>query len=633
MFLTDISIKRPVFATVMSIVLVIFGLVIFNKIAVRELPDIDPSIVTVRTLYKGASAEIVDAQITQKIEDIVGGTPGLSTIDSRSEDGRSVVRMEFEPGVSVDEATNDIRDRVSRIIDFLPDNASRPEIFKTSEGNQVAIWLRLRSQNLSDLELSDYASRYLKDYFSSVDGVGQIILSGEKEISLRIWLNPNALASRDLTVADVENVLLKENIELPAGRLESKKMDLNIKVDKNYKNVEDFKNLPIKRARDGSLVRLKDVARVELGPLNMRTLFKGNGYPVVGIGIYQQSNSNTIAVVDGIKKKLVEVKKNLPEGAQLDVAFDRSSYIRVAVNEVYVTLFISVILVVGVIYLFLGNLTSVIIPTLAIPVSLISTFLLIYAANFSLNLFTLMALVIAIGLVVDDAIVMLENIYRRVEEGETALIASYKGASQVSFAIIATTVVLIAVFVPLIFVKGIVGRLFTELALTLSFSIVISAFVALTLSPMLASKYLKVTHDKPRFLKKFDEYLDKFTNFYFETLNLILNKKKEVLIFLVTVLIAVVVLFKITPKELVPPEDRGVFYVVIQAPDGSGFDYTKEKTQNIEKIFLNDLGKGTYREILARVPGFQSGIIKLTLGSWLFYYKTGEKEKNSLIKI
>ncbi|MEY2888024.1 MAG: Acriflavin resistance protein, partial [Pseudomonadota bacterium] len=594
MFLTDISIKRPVFATVMSIILIIFGLVIFNKIAVRELPDIDPSIVTVRTVYKGASAEIVDSQITQKIEDIVGGTPGLATIDSRSEDGRSVVKMEFEPGVSVDEATNDIRDRVSRIIDNLPDNASRPEIFKTSEGNQVAIWLRLRSKNLNDLDLSDYASRYLKDYFSSVDGVGQIILSGEKEISLRVWINPSALSARDLTVSDIESVLLKENIELPAGRLESKRIDLNIKLDKNYKNVEDFKNLPIKRARDGSLVRLKDVARVELGPLNLRTLFKGNGDPVVGIGIYQQSNSNTIAVVDGIKKKLTEVKKDLPEGIQLDVAFDRSNYIRVAVNEVYVTLFISVALVVAVIYLFLGNLTSVIIPALAIPVSLISTFLLIYAANFSLNLFTLMALVIAIGLVVDDAIVMLENIYRRVEGGESPLIASYKGASQVSFAIIATTVVLIAVFVPLIFVKGIVGKLFTELALTLSFSIVISAFVALTLSPMLASKYLKVSHSKPNFLIKFDSYLDKFSNFYFETLLLLLYKKKEIVIFLVGVLISVVILFKITPKELIPPEDRGVFYVVIQAPDGSGFDYTKEKTENIEKIFLSDLGKGLY---------------------------------------
>ena len=627
MFLTDISIKRPVFATVMSIILIIFGLVIFNKIAVRELPDIDPSIVTVRTVYKGASAEIVDSQITQKIEDIVGGTPGLATIDSRSEDGRSVVKMEFEPGVSVDEATNDIRDRVSRIIDNLPDNASRPEIFKTSEGNQVAIWLRLRSKNLNDLDLSDYASRYLKDYFSSVDGVGQIILSGEKEISLRVWINPSALSARDLTVSDIESVLLKENIELPAGRLESKRIDLNIKLDKNYKNVEDFKNLPIKRARDGSLVRLKDVARVELGPLNLRTLFKGNGDPVVGIGIYQQSNSNTIAVVDGIKKKLTEVKKDLPEGIQLDVAFDRSNYIRVAVNEVYVTLFISVALVVGVIYLFLGNLTSVIIPALAIPVSLISTFLLIYAANFSLNLFTLMALVIAIGLVVDDAIVMLENIYRRVEGGESPLIASYKGASQVSFAIIATTVVLIAVFVPLIFVKGIVGKLFTELALTLSFSIVISAFVALTLSPMLASKYLKVSHSKPNFLKKFDSYLDKFSNFYFETLLLLLYKKKEIVIFLVGVLISVVILFKITPKELIPPEDRGVFYVVIQAPDGSGFDYTKEKTENIEKIFLGDLGKGLYREILVRVPGFQSGIDQVNTGFLVILLEDWGKRK------
>ena len=627
MFLTDISIKRPVFATVMSIILIIFGLVIFNKIAVRELPDIDPSIVTVRTVYKGASAEIVDSQITQKIEDIVGGTPGLATIDSRSEDGRSVVKMEFEPGVSVDEATNDIRDRVSRIIDNLPDNASRPEIFKTSEGNQVAIWLRLRSKNLNDLDLSDYASRYLKDYFSSVDGVGQIILSGEKEISLRVWINPSALSARDLTVSDIESVLLKENIELPAGRLESKSIDLNIKVDKNYKNIEDFKNLPIKRARDGSLVRLKDVARVELGPLNLRTLFKGNGDPVVGIGIYQQSNSNTIAVVDGIKKKLTEVKKDLPEGIQLDVAFDRSNYIRVAVNEVYVTLFISVALVVAVIYLFLGNLTSVIIPALAIPVSLISTFLLIYAANFSLNLFTLMALVIAIGLVVDDAIVMLENIYRRVEGGESPLIASYKGASQVSFAIIATTVVLIAVFVPLVFVKGIVGKLFTELALTLSFSIVISAFVALTLSPMLASKYLKVSHSKPNFLKKFDSYLDKFSNFYFETLLLLLYKKKEIIIFLVGVLISVIILFKITPKELIPPEDRGVFYVVIQAPDGSGFEYTKEKVENIEKIFLADLGKGLYREILVRVPGFQSGIDQVNTGFLVILLEDWGKRK------
>ncbi|MEY2728654.1 MAG: Acriflavin resistance protein, partial [Pseudomonadota bacterium] len=607
MFLTDISIKRPVFATVLSIILVIFGLVVFNKIPVRELPDIDPSIVTVRTLYKGASAEIVDSQITQKIEDIVGGTPGMATIESKSEDGRSTVKMEFEPGVSVEEATNEVRDRVSRIIDNLPENATRPEIFKTSEGNAITIWLRLRSQNLSDLELSDYASRYLRDYFSSVEGVGQIILAGEKEISLRVWINPIALAARDLTIADIETALQKENIEFPSGRLESKQIDLSLKLDKNYKTVEDFRNLTLKKSRDGSLIKLKDVARVEFGPLNLRTLFKGNGYPVVGIGVYQQSNANTIAVADGVKKKVIEIRKSLPEGVQLDVAFDRSNYIRVAVNEVYVTLFISIILVIGVIYLFLGNLTSVIIPTLAIPVSLVATFLLIYGANFTLNLFTLMALVIAIGLVVDDAIVMLENIYRRVETGETPLVASYRGASQVSFAIISTTVVLIAVFVPLIFIQGIVGKLFTELALTLSFSIIVSAFVALTLSPMLASKYLKITHTKPNFLKKFDNYLEKFSSFYFETLILLLLKKKQIFVFLIGILISVVILFKITPKELIPPEDRGVFFVIIQAPDGSGFEYTKKQSEDIEKIFTTDLGKGLYRDVLLRVPGFQSG--------------------------
>ena len=627
MLLTDISIKRPVFATVMSIVLVIFGLVVFNRIAVRELPDIDPSIVTVRTLYKGASAEIVDSQITQKIEDIVGGTPGVATISSKSEDGRSVVTVEFESGISVDEAANDIRDRVSRIIDNLPDNATRPEIFKTSEGSTVAVWLRLRSERLSALELSDYAARYLKDYFSSVDGVGNIILSGEKELSLRIWLNPIALSARDVTVGEIENILLKENIEFPSGKLESKKIDLILKLDKSYKNIEDYRNLVIKKGRDGSITKLKDVAKVEFGPLNVNTLFKGNGYPVVGIGLYQQSNANTIAVVDGVKKRLEEVKKNLPEGIQLEVAFDRSSYIRVAVKEVYIALFLSVALVVGIIYLFLGNLTSVIIPTLAIPVSIISTFLLIYAANFSLNLFTLMALVIAIGLVVDDAIVMLENIYRRMEEGETALVGAYKGASQVSFAIIATTVVLVAVFTPLIFIKGIVGKLFTELALTLSFSIIISAFVALTLSPMLASKYLKVTHEKPKFLKKFDHYLDKFSEFYFESLLLLLYKKKEIIIFLSAVLVAVVVLFKITPKELIPPEDRGVFFVIVQAPDGSGFEYTKEQSENIEKIFLADLGKGTYKEVLTRIPGFGSGPDQVNSGFIIVLLEDWAKRK------
>lgn len=628
MLLTDISIKRPVFATVMSIVLVIFGLVVFKNIPVRELPNIDPSIVTVRTLYAGASAEIVDSQITQILEDAVGGTEGILNITSTSVDGQSTIRMEFALGVDVNEAANDVRDAVSRVINNLPTNSSGqplnlPEVFKTSESNVITVWLRLRSKSLSQVELTDYAVRYLQGFFSSVPGVGQTVLSGDKQLSIRIWLNPIAMAAKGVTEPDIENVLNNENIDFPTGKITSKNIDLVLKLQRNYQNVEDFKNLAIKKLSDGSVVRIKDIGKVEVNALNIESMFKGNGDQVVGIGLYQTSDANTIDVSKGVKERLKEAKQNLPSGMELDIAFDRAEYISAAVNEVYKTLFISVALVVAIIYLFLGNFSAVIIPTLAIPVSLISTFLAIRAANFSINLFTLMALVVAIGLVVDDAIVMLENIYRRMEEGETALIASYKGASQVSFAIIATTVVLIAVFMPLIFVKGIVGKLFTELALTLAFSVSISAFVALTLSPMLASKFLKITHIKPKLAQKFDDYLAKFTNFYFESLQRIIHKKKEVIIFLASVLLVILVLFKITPKELIPPEDRGVFYIVIQSPDGTGYEYTKDKVEGIEKNWLPRIGKGQVREVLARIPGLgaspgqvNSGLLVVLLENW-----------------
>ncbi len=628
MLLTDISIKRPVFATVMSVVLVIFGLVVFKNIPVRELPNIDPSIVTVRTLYAGASAEIVDSQITQILEDAVGGTEGILNITSTSVDGQSTIRMEFALGVDVNEAANDVRDAVSRVVNNLPTNSSGqplnlPQVFKTSESNVITVWLRLRSKSLSQVELTDYAVRYLQGFFSSVPGVGQTILSGDKQLSIRIWLNPIAMAAKGVTEPDIENVLNNENIDFPTGKITSKNIDLVLKLQRNYQNVEDFKNLAIKKLSDGSVVRIKDIGKVEVNALNIESLFKGNGDQVVGIGLYQTSDANTIDVSKGVKERLKEAKQNLPSGMELDIAFDRAEYISAAVNEVYKTLFISVGLVVAIIYLFLGNFSAVIIPTLAIPVSLISTFLAIRVANFSINLFTLMALVVAIGLVVDDAIVMLENIYRRMEEGETALIASYKGASQVSFAIIATTVVLIAVFMPLIFVKGIVGKLFTELALTLAFSVSISAFVALTLSPMLASKYLKITHIKPKLAQKFDDYLGKFTNFYFESLQRIIHKKKEVIIFLASVLLVIFVLFKITPKELIPPEDRGVFYIVIQSPDGTGYEYTKDKVEGIEKNWLPRIGKGQVREVLARIPGFgaspgqvNSGLLVVLLENW-----------------
>ena len=491
MFLTDLSIKRPVVASVMSIILVIFGLVTFQEIPTDELPDVQPPVVTIQTDYKGASAEVIDTQITQKIEDVIGGTPGLETIDSFSEDESSRITLTFETGLDLDDVTNDVRSFVARVVDNLPEGAKQPEIYKQSAGMRTTMWLSFSSETMSDLELTDYADRYLTDNFSTVSGVGRVRLGGERKLSLRIWLDPLALAARDLTTDEVEQALRKENVEFPAGRIESKDIDLTIRLDKAYQNLENYKKLPLKRANDGSVITLDDVAKVELGAESTRTIFKGNGKQVVGIGIYQQSDANTIAVANGIKKKIQEVKPTLPPGTTLEVSFDRSNYIKFAIKEVYKTLVIALILVTIIIYLFLGNFRALIVPIIALPVSLISTFLSIYIFDFTINLFTLMALVLAIGIVVDDAIVMLENIVRRIELGDSPLVAAYKGAKQVSFAIIATTVVLVAVFIPLIFIKGITGVLFTQTAITLASAVVISSFVALSLSPMLGSKFLK----------------------------------------------------------------------------------------------------------------------------------------------
>ncbi|MFL2890151.1 MAG: efflux RND transporter permease subunit [Pelagibacteraceae bacterium] len=623
MFLTDLSIKRPVVASVMSLVLVIFGLVTFQEIPTDELPDVQPPIVTIQTDYKGASAEIIDTQITQKIEDFVGGTPGLETIDSFSEDESSRITLTFETSLNLDDVTNDVRSSVARVVDNLPDGAKQPEIFKQSAGMRTTMWLSFSSNDMSDLELTDYADRFLTDTFSTVPGVGRVRLGGQRELSLRVWIDPIALAARDLTTQEVIQALKKENIEFPAGRIESKDIDLTIKLDKAYQNLESYKKLPLKRARDGSIIILDDVAKVEIGAESTRTLFKGNGKQVVGIGIYQQSDANTISVADGIKNKIKEINPSLPQGTTLEVSFDRSNYIKSAIKEVYKTLIIALILVTIIIYLFLGNIRALIVPIIALPVSLISTFLAIYIFDFSINLFTLMALVLAIGIVVDDAIVMLENIVRRIELGDSPLVAAYKGAKQVSFAIIATTVVLVAVFVPLIFIKGITGVLFTQTAITLASAVIISSFVALSLSPMLGSKFLKKNMKKSRIVIKFEKFLKEITFSYKKSLMVWINKKKIILSFLTIILSLTVFLFIFSPKELIAPEDRGAFFIIVKAPQGSGFNFTKSKAEDIEKLLLPKVGGGEYRKLIMRVPGFgksskqvNSGFIIVLLEPW-----------------
>ncbi len=623
MFLTDLSIKRPVVASVMSLILVIFGLLSYQDIPTDELPNVQPPIVTIQTIYKGASAEIIDTQITQKIEDFVGGTPGLETIESFSEDESSRITLIFETGLNLDNVANDVRSSVARIVDNLPSGAETPEIFKQNAGMRTTMWLSFNSEIMSDVELTDYADRYLTDLFSTVKGVGRVRLGGEREMSLRVWLDPISLAARDLTTQEIEEALLKENVEFPAGRIESKDIDLTIQLDNAYQEVENYKKLPLKRAKDGSIITLDDVSRIEIGAESTRTLFKGNGKQVVGIGIYQNSDANTISVANGVKKKLKEIKPTLPPDTSLEVSFDRSNYIKSAINEVYKTLIFALILVTIIIYLFLGNLRALIVPIIALPVSLISTFLSIYFFDFSINLFTLMALVLAIGIVVDDAIVMLENIVRRIELGETPLVAAYKGAKQVSFAIIATTVVLVAVFVPLIFIKGITGVLFTQTAITLASAVIISSFVALSLSPMLGSKFLKKNMKKSGIVIKFNKFLKNISNVYSLSLTNWVNKKKIIISFLAVVLSLTIFLFNFAPKKLLAPEDRGAFFVIIKAPQGSGFNFTKTKAEEIEELLLPDVGKGEYRKLILRVPGFgksakqvNSGFIIVLLEHW-----------------
>ena len=623
MYLTDLSIKRPVVATVMSLILVIFGLVVFNEIPTDELPDVERPVITIQTNYQGASAEIVDTQITQKIEDRVGGTPGLINIESMSEDGSSRIEMTFKSDLDLDNVANDVRSFVARVVDELPEEASAPEVYKQSAGFRTTMWMSFSSDFMSDMELTDYADRYLTDYFATVEGVGRVRLGGEREISLRIWLDPIALAARDLTTQEVEQTLRSENLEFPSGRIESKDIDLTIKLENAYDKIETYKNLPLKKSFDGSITKLSDVARVEFGPVSTRTVFKGNGKQVVGIGIYQQSDANTIKVANRLKKKIKEIQPTLPDGTSLEVSFDRSNYISTAIYEVYKTLVIALILVTIIIYLFLGNIRALVVPIIALPVSLISTFLAIYFFDFSINLFTLMALVLAIGIVVDDAIVMLENIVRRVEKGETSLVAAYKGSKQVSFAIIATTLVLVAVFIPLIFIKGLSGTLYTQTAVTLSFAVIISSFVALSLSPMIASKVLVKKNIKSKVSQKFEVSLNKFRDFYKRTLLFWLKRKKEIIIFLITILVLTTSVFLYAPKELMPKEDRGAFFVIIKAPESSGFEYTSSKSEEIEGFLLPEVGKGEYRRLLLRVPGFgksstqvNSGFIIVLLEHW-----------------
>jgi len=611
MFISELSIKRPTVSWVMSLILIIFGLFVFWKLPVRELPNgIQPPVVQIQVNYKSAAASIVDQEVTQVVEDVVGGAEGIKNIDSKSENGRSIINVEFDTSIDLDNAANDIRERVARVVDNLPLESDPPQILKRAAGFTTTMWLSLSSPTWSDLELGDYAERFLIDQFSSVKNVGRIRVGGLRELSIRIWIDPIKLAAYNLTIQEVETALRGENINLPAGTLEADNIDLTLNLDKSYDDINTIKQLPIKKS-DNKIILLSDVSNIEFGPVSEKTLFKAQtkdqlNLKTVGIGIYARSGASTVELSNDIKKRINEIKKTLPEGLDLRVAFNRANYVEAAIEEVYKTLLIAFVLVVIIIYLFLGNLKAVIVPAIALPVSLIASFLGLYLFGLSINIFVLLSFILAIGIITDDSVIMTDAIYRRIENGETPLIAAYKGSKQISFAIIATTLILIAVFLPLIFIEGISGTLFKETAITLSFSIVVSSFVALTLSPMLASIFLTKKTSKKSFILNFEKIFLNFANFYKETLSITINKTRSVVIFMILIVISSVLLFSFAKKELLPMEDRGAYLIIGSTDEGSSFEYTQEQAQKVESrlIPLLQAEDSPYSRFIMRVPGF-----------------------------
>ncbi|WP_221247705.1 efflux RND transporter permease subunit [Brevundimonas basaltis] len=636
--LSDVSVRRPVFAAVAAIVLCVIGAAAFFFLPVRELPDVDPPIVSVNTSYAGASAEVIENRITEPIEQRIAGIQGVERINSTSRDGRSSVRIEFSLDRDIDSAANDVRDRISRVLGNLPDQADPPEVAKADTNGQPIIILFLRSSQMDRLALTDYADRYLIDRLATVPGVAQVQIYGEQRYSMRVWLEPAALAARGLTVSDVESALTSQNIELPAGALDTGEKNYTVRVARNYALAEDFRQLPIgarggavSGAQSGALqnqtayvTRLGDVARVEEAPEEERRLFRGNGLDQIGLAVTRQAQSNDLAISDGVREMMEQVRPSLPEGTELVVGSDNSVFTAHAIDEVWITIGIALALVALVNFIFLGTLRAAFIPSIVAPICLLSTFIVLAPLGFSLNLLTLLALVLAIGLVVDDAIVVTENIQRRIDHGEPPLVAAERGARQVFFAVVATTIVLLSVFAPLLFLPGYVGRLFVELAAAIAAAVAFSAFLALSLSPMLASKILRPASGSGWVARRVDRGMEALKNSYRNSLTALLGRRAAVggvIGLIVLVGAGAGAMFLTLPSELVPPEDRGRIVGRIQGPEGAGFDYTRRIMLGLEPILAEYRESGEVESYLISAPGFgggsfNSGNAVLSLKDW-----------------
>jgi len=642
MLLSDVSIRRPVFATVVSLLLMVLGIMAFSRLTLRELPAIDPPIVSVDVNYPGASAAVVETRITQVLEDALSGIEGVETIQSRSVNGRSAVTLEFTLKRDIEAAANDVRDAISGVADRLPDEADPPEVEKADSDSDTIMWLNMSSTTMDALELSDYADRYIVDRLSSLDGVAQVRIGGRQRYAMRIWLDAAAMAARGVTPNDVEAALRAENVELPAGRIESETRDFTLRVARGYTTPGDFAAIPLRKGDDGYVVRLGDVAQVELASAERRAYYQSNGQPNIGLGIIKTSTANALDVTRAARAMAVEIQKSLPEGTRIFVAFDDTVFIEASIERVYWTLGEAVALVLLVIWLFLGSLRAALIPAVTVPVCLLAAFIPLYLFGYSINLLTLLALVLSIGLVVDDAIVVLENIQRRVDLGEPRLVAAVRGTRQVAFAVIATTTVLVAVFLPVGFMEGNTGRLFRELSVALAGAVALSAFVALTLTPMMASKLVRPhAQEKSNPVNRwFNHGLAWVANAYRGALARLVALRPwrivaGVALTMLACVAAIYGLARFVPSELAPAEDRGAFFVSIVGPEGAGFDYTVKQIKQVESIFARRVqGEDpVIRRYNTRVPGGWGANEEMHTGNVIVFLEDWHKRDQSTAQV
>jgi multidrug efflux pump len=632
MMISDLSVRRPVFATVMSLLLFILGIGAITRLSLREFPDVERPVVNIETRYRGASSDVVESRITQIIENEISGIEGVERLNSSSRDERSNINVEFTLERNLDNAANDVRERLSRVAGRLPLEADPPQITKVDSGTDPIIWLNVASTQRNMLEITDYMQRYLVDQFATLEGVASVRLNGARRYAMRVWLSRENLASRQLTVADVENSLLRENVELPAGRLESSEREFSLRTDTNLRTEEDFRNLVVGRGADGYLVRLGEVAEVRLASDDDRSIARSNGIVGLSMAIIPQSKANVLATSKAVKDRLAQIQPTLPKDITVEINIDNGVYIEASLKNVVFALSETLILVLVVIFLFLGTFRATLIPAVTIPVSIIAAGIVMVMLDYSINTLTLLAAVLAIGLVVDDAIVVLENIVRRIESGENAVLASINGSREIGFAVIATTLVLMAVFVPVSFMTGDTGRLFGEFGVTVAAAVGFSAFVALSLTPMMTSKLFASGMPKSRMAGGIDRVFHNLDDKYAATLRKSLDGRRPLYILGGALGIFVVLLLVLVigwpfgglriASELAPQEDRGFVRVFITAPEGSSIQYLDRQLRQVEAVALEEVERGNARRVNARSGGFgrnadaNTGMIFMPLSLW-----------------